>query len=103
MLGIQSGQIHMVIPDMDFTIPVNALLRQIRDRVKFDFIYEKAAPYYFNIGRKSIDTVIPIKMLQKGCLYGIISERRPEDDVSLLTTCIECRIIQFLTEQETTF
>lgn len=65
MMGIQSGQIHMVIPEMDFMIPVNNLLRQIKDRVKFDFIYEKAAPYYFNIGRKSIDSVYPDKNAAK--------------------------------------
>ncbi len=34
---------------------------QIKDRVSFDLIYEKAAPYYSNVERKSIDPVILIK------------------------------------------
>lgn len=75
MMGMQSGQIQMVILDIDSMIPENHLLRQIKDRVNFDFIYEKAAPYYSNIGRKSIDPVILIKMLLIGYLYGIISAR----------------------------
>lgn len=83
MMGIQSGQIQMVILDIDSMIPENHLLRQIKDHVNFDFIYEKAAPYHSNIGRKSIDPVILIKMLLIGYPYGIKSERRLEDEVSL--------------------
>lgn len=83
MMGIQSGQIQMVILDIDSMIPQNHLLRPIKDRVNFDFIYEKAAPYYSNNGRKSIDPVILIKMLLIGYLYEIKSERRLEEEVSL--------------------
>lgn len=83
MMGIQSRQIQMVILDIDSMIPENHLLRQIKDRVNFDFIYEKAAPYYSNNGRKSIDPVILMKMLLIGYLYGIKSERRLEEEVSL--------------------
>lgn len=42
MMGMQSGQIQMVIIDIDSMIPENHLLRQIKDRVNFDYIYEKA-------------------------------------------------------------
>lgn len=83
MMGIQSRQIQMVILDIDSMIPENHLLRQIKNRVNFDFIYEKAAPYYSNIGRKSIVPVILMKMLLIGYLYGIKSERRLEEEVSL--------------------
>ncbi len=83
MMGKQSGQIQMVILDIDSMIPDNHLLRQIKNCVNFDFIYEKAAPYYSNTGRKSIDPVILIKMLLIGYLYGIKSERRLEEEVSL--------------------
>lgn len=83
MMGIQSRQIQMVILDIDSMIPKNHLLRQIKDHVNFDFIYEKAAPYYSNIGRKSIVPVILMKMLLIGYLYGIKSERRLEEEVSL--------------------
>lgn len=83
MMGKQSGQIQMVILDIDSMIPEDHLLRQIKNCVNFDFIYEKAAPYYSRIGRKSIDPVILIKMLLIGYLYGIKSERRLEEEVSL--------------------
>lgn len=82
-MGKQSGQIQMVILDIDSMIPEDHLLRQIKNCVNFDFIYEKAAPYYSRIGRKSIDPVILIKMLLIGYLYGIKSERRLEEEVSL--------------------
>ena len=83
MMGKQSGQIQMVILDMDSMIPEDHLLRRIKNCVNFDFIYEKAAPYYSHVGRKSIDPVVLIKMLLIGYLYGIKSERRLEEEVSL--------------------
>ena len=49
----------------------------------FGAYYEKAAPYYSNIGRRSIDPVILVKMLLIGYLYGIKSERRLEEEISL--------------------
>ena len=83
MMGKQSGQIQMVILDIDSIIPEDHLLRQIKNCVNFDFIYEKAAPYYSHVGRRSIDPVVLIKMLLIGYLYGIKSERRLEEEVSL--------------------
>ena len=83
MMVKQSGQLQMVILDIDSMIPKDHLLRQIKNCVNFDFIYEKAAPYYSDIGRKSIDSVVMIKMLLIGYLYGIKSERRLEEEVSL--------------------
>lgn len=83
MMGRQDTQMQMIIFDMDSMILDDHLLRQIKNTVNFDFIYEKAAPYYSNIGRTSIDPVILIKMLLIGYLYGIKSERRLEEEVSL--------------------
>ena len=83
MMGKQSGQIQMVILDIDSMIPEDHLLKRINNCVNFDFIYEKAAPYYSHVGRKSIDPVVLIKMLLIGYLYGIKSERRLEEEVSL--------------------
>lgn len=37
MMGKQSGQIQMVILDIDFMIPDNHLLRQIKNCVNFKF------------------------------------------------------------------
>lgn len=83
MMGKQTGQIQMVILDIDSMVPESHLLRQIKNCVNFDFIYKKTAPYYSKVGRKSIDPVILIKMLLIGYLYGIKSERRLEEEVSL--------------------
>ncbi len=44
MMRKQSGQIQLIILDLDSMIPEDYLLRQIKNCVNFDFIYEKAAP-----------------------------------------------------------
>jgi len=82
-MGKQDNQMQMMIFDIESMIPENHLLRQIKNCVNFDFIYEKAAPFYSKTGRKSIDPVVMMKMLLIGYLYGIKSERRLEEDVSL--------------------
>lgn len=40
---------------------ISSNMRRIKNCVNFDFIYEKAAPYYSDTGRKSIDPVVLIK------------------------------------------
>ncbi len=44
MMGKQSGQIRLIILDLDSMIPEDHLLKQIKNCVNFDFIYERAAP-----------------------------------------------------------
>ena len=66
MMGKQSGQLQMVILDIDSMIPEDHLLRRIKNCVNFDFIYEKAAPYYSHVGRKSIDLHIA-KLIGRVC------------------------------------
>lgn len=83
MMGKQDKQIQMIFLDMDSIIPENHLLRKIKNCINFDFIYEKVSPYYAKNGRKSIDPVVLIKMLLIGYLYGIKSERRLVEKVSL--------------------
>jgi Transposase and inactivated derivatives len=83
MMGKKDGQIQMIVMDIANLIPENHLLLKIDKCIDFDFIYEKAAPYYSDRGRKSIDSVCMIKMLLVGYLYGIKSERRLEEDVTL--------------------
>ena len=109
MMGKQSEQIQMVILDIDSMITEEHLLRRIKNCVNFDCIYEKVAPYYSYVGRKSIDPVVLIKMLLIGYLYGIKSERRLEKKylLTLLTAgfvklilCIEYRITQLLVRIE---
>ena len=81
-MGRIDNQMQLLILDLDSMIPENHLLRQIKNSVNFDFIYEKASSFYSHTGRKSIDPVVMIKMLLIGYLYGIKSERRLEEEVS---------------------
>lgn len=83
MMGRNSGQIQMVILDMEALIPEKHLLRKINKLVSFEFIYELAKPFYSDKGRPSIDPVCLIKMLLVGYLYGIRSERRLEEEIAL--------------------
>ena len=83
MMGRQSGQISMLILDIEEMIPENHLLRKINQLVSFDFIYDIAAPYYPDNGRPSVDPVSMFKMLLVGYLYGIKSERRLVQEVQL--------------------
>ena len=83
MMGRKSKQLCMVILDMERLIPQEHLLRKIKAAIDFDFIYEKAESYYSKIGRPSIDPVCLMKMLLIGYLYGIRSERRLEEEITL--------------------
>ena len=83
MMGRQSGQISMLILDIEEMIPENHLLRKINQLVSFDFIHDIAAPYYPDNGRSSVDPVSMFKMLLVGYLYGIKSERRLVQEVQL--------------------
>ena len=44
MMGRQSGQMSMLILDIEELIPGNHLLRQINQLVSFDFIYVNTPP-----------------------------------------------------------
>ena len=46
MMRKQDNQIQMIILDMNSIVPENHLLRKIKNCINFDFIYEKASPYY---------------------------------------------------------
>ena len=46
MMGRQSGQISMLILDIEELIPENHLLRKINQMISFDFIYDLVASYY---------------------------------------------------------
>lgn len=83
MMGKKDGQMQMVMIDMESLIPNSHLLKKIDSHIDFSFIYEKAAPYYSSIGRRSVDPVCMVKMLLVGYLYGIKSERRLTEDIAL--------------------
>ena len=46
MMGRIDNQMQLLILDLDSMIPENHLLRQIKNSVNFDFIYEKASSFY---------------------------------------------------------
>jgi transposase len=83
MMGKKDSQMQLIMLDIGTLVPENHLLRKINTHINFDFIYEKAAPYYSPVGRPSIDPVCTVKMLLTGYLYGIKSERRLVEDISL--------------------
>jgi transposase len=57
-------------------MPEDHFLRDLDRYVSFDFVYDRVAGLYSEIGRGSIDPVVIMKMLLIGYLYGIDSERR---------------------------
>ena len=83
MIGRQSGQMSMLVLDIEELTPENHLLRQINQLVSFDFIYYLAATYYPANGRPSVDPVRMFKMLLGGYLYAIKSERRLVQETQL--------------------
>jgi len=64
-------------------IPPNHLLRQINQFLDFDAIRAHLEPFYSHTGRPSIDPELMIRMLLVGYCYGIHSERRLCEEVSL--------------------
>ena len=84
MMGKHENHQHrFMFLSLDQYVPKDHLLRQIEELVDFTFIYEKVQHLYSPLGRKSIDPVILIKMLLIGYLYGIESERKLEEEVTL--------------------
>jgi len=83
MMGRKNKQLCMIVLDMEDMIPETHLLRKIKAKIDFDFIYKEAESYYSQVGRPSIDPVCLIKMLLVGYLYGIRSERRLEEEITL--------------------
>jgi transposase len=82
MMGIDGDkQNQLMYINLDDLVPQDHLLRDIRQKVDFTFIYEKVRHLYSPMGRKSIDPVLLIKMLLIGYLYGILSERKLEQDI----------------------
>ncbi|HLO02858.1 MAG TPA: IS1182 family transposase [Symbiobacteriaceae bacterium] len=77
------SQVRVMIVDLELFVPGGHLLRQIKSKVDFNFIYGKVKDLYKDGGRPSIDPVRLIKMWLVGYLYGIDSERRLEQEVHL--------------------
>ena len=68
---------------LDQLIPQDHLLRRIAAAVDFSFVRRLCRPYYSHTGQPSVDPVVIFKMLLLGLIYGIPSERRLAEEVSL--------------------
>jgi transposase len=76
-------QSKMEFIDLNVFVPSNHILRQIKEKIDFTFIYDKMEKYYSKLGRKSLDPVLLFKMLLIGYLFNIDSERELEQEVNL--------------------
>jgi len=68
---------------LDRLVPEDHLLRRIASAVDFSFIRSLCRPYYSHTGQPSVDPVVIFKVLLLGYLYGITSERRLAQEVSM--------------------
>jgi len=64
-------------------VPDGHILKLVDKHVDFTFVKEKTAHLYSEIGRPSIDTIMMVKMLLVGYLFGITSERRLCEEVGM--------------------
>jgi transposase len=76
-------QSKMEFIDLDVFVPSNHILRQIKEKIDFSFIYTKMEKYYSKLGRRSLDPVLLFKMLLIGYLHNVDSERELEQEVNL--------------------
>lgn len=79
----ESKQMKMSFVTLEELMPQEHFLRDLDKFVDFDFIYDNVADLYSNTGRPSIDPVVMIKMLLIGYIYGIDSERKLEQEITV--------------------
>ena len=79
----ESKQMKMSFVTLEELMPQEHFLRDLDRLVDFDFIYDKVAKLYSNTGRPAIDPVVMIKMLLIGYIYGIDSERKLEQEITV--------------------
>ncbi len=69
--------------NLDEQVPHDHLLRQIDGVLDLSSLRDHLAPFYSHTGRPSTDPELMIRMLVVGYCYGIRSERRLCEEVSL--------------------
>src|SRR5271165_258435 len=69
--------------NLDDRVPGDHLLRKIDGVLDLDGLHRQLASFYSDIGRPSIDPELMVRMLLVGYCYGIRSERRLCEEVSL--------------------
>lgn len=84
MMGSKSYQEKMFYHfSLSQKVPADHLLRLIHEQIDVSFVRDLVVNKYSHTGQPSIDPVVLFKMMLLGYLYGITSERRLAQDVSL--------------------
>jgi len=69
--------------NLEQRIPPNHILRQIRERVDFDFIYKEVKDLYGEKGNVSVPPPVILKIMLLLILYNVRSERELMDTISM--------------------
>jgi transposase len=64
-------------------VPPGHFLRQVANTVDFSFVRKKTARFYSHTGQPSVDPEVLFKIALLGYLFGITSERRLVEEISL--------------------
>jgi transposase len=64
-------------------VPQNHLLRLIDQHVSFDFVRDKLKDFYSDTGRPSVDPELLLRILLIGYLYGVTSERKLVEELTM--------------------
>ncbi len=84
MMGIKTYQEKMFYNfSLNKRVPEDHFLRKVEKVVDLRFVRELVAPYYSHTGQPSIDPEVLFKMMLIGYFYGITSERRLAEEISV--------------------
>jgi transposase len=85
MMGRQVGMQERLFYefDLDERVPGDHLLRKITSVLDLSGLRRQLGPFYSDTGRPSVDPELMIRMLLVGYCYGIRSERRLCEEISL--------------------
>ena len=84
MMGIKSTQERMFYNfSLSSRIPEDHILRKVNQTIDLRFVRDLVADKYSHTGQPSIDPEVLFRMMLIGYLYGITSERRLAQDISL--------------------
>jgi transposase len=84
MMGIKVNQAKMFYHfSLSQRVPEDHFLRTVADLLDLRFVRELVADKYSHTGQRSIDPEVLFKMMLVGYFYGITSERRLAEEISL--------------------
>lgn len=84
MMGIKVYQEKMFYNfSLDKKVSEDHFLRKVEKVVDLRFVRELTSPYYSHTGQPSVDPEVLFKMMLIGYFYGITSERRLAEELSL--------------------